>query len=330
MNTLQVWVVRTLLKNTTIILFLLLFVGFGLLAPNFLSLRNLEIIISNASYIGIIAIGMTFVLLTGGIDLSVGSVMYVSAVVVGLLIENYDFSIAAALMVGFLAGLAFGLFNAVVITLLGIPPFIATLVTMIAGRGVGLLLTRSAAVDFPDELTMLSAVRVFGIQLNIFIFALVVLLATVFLTLTASGRRLYAVGNDPEAARKAGINATAITAMTYVVSGGCAALAGFVSISQLGRVNAGFGMGDEFDAIAAAVLGGASLFGGVGTAFPGTVLGTIMIQMIQAGLVFIRVDLYIQPIVMGGIIFFAVFLDSFRRVQLKKLERRNIMRLSDP
>jgi len=94
-------------------------------------------------------------------------------------------------------------------------------------------------------------------------------------------------------------------------------------------VTAGFGTGSEFAAIAAAVLGGASLFGGVGSAFPGTVLGTIMIQMIQAGLIFVNIDLYIQPIVLGGIIFFAVFLDSFRNIQLKKLERRNIMRLSE-
>ena len=329
MNTIHLWLVRAVLKNTTLILFILLFVAFGALSPSFLTLRNFEIILSNASYIGIIAVGMTCVLLTGGIDLSVGAVMYASAVVVGLLIDNADVPIPLALMAGLLVGLAFGLFNALVIAVLGVPPFIATLVTMIGGRGAGLLLTQSAAVDFPDELTLLSSLRIFGIQLNILIFGLVVAAASIFLRFTASGRRLYAVGNDPEAARKAGINAPRIIGMTYVISGACAALAGFVSISQLGRVNAGFGAGNEFDAIAASVLGGASLFGGVGTAFPGTVLGTIMIQMIQAGLVFVRVDLYIQPIVMGGIIFFAVFLDSFRQVQLRKFERRNIMRMSE-
>ena len=328
MNGFRIWMVRTLLKNTTLLLFVLLFIGFGMLAPKFLSPQNFEIILSNASYTGIIAIGMTFVLLTGGIDLSVGSVMYVAAVITGTAINDFNLPTSLALVAGLAVGLAFGLFNAVVITGFGIPPFIATLVTMIAGRGVGLLITKSAAVDFSDDITLLSTLRVGGlVQLNIFIFALVVAAASVFLNYTPSGRRLYAVGNDPDAARKAGLRIARITASTYVVSGLCAALAGIVCISQLGRVNAGFGSGSEFDAIAAAVLGGASLFGGVGSAFPGTVLGTIMIQMIQAGLVFVNIDLYIQPIIMGGTIFFAVFLDSFRSVQLRRLERRNIMRL---
>jgi ribose/xylose/arabinose/galactoside ABC-type transport system permease subunit len=330
MSAMKIWMIRTLLKNTTLIMFVLLFIGFGMLAPKFLNLQNFEIILSNASYAGIIAIGMTFVLLTGGIDLSVGSIMYVSAVVTGLVVNDAGLPVSVGLAAGLLVGLAFGVFNATIITGFGIPPFIATLVTMIAGRGLGLLITKSAAVDFPDEITDLSSLRLGGVlQLNILIFVLVVVIATVFLSFTPSGRRLYAVGNDVDAAHKAGVKTQRIIASTYIVSGLCAALAGFVSISQLGRVTAGFGTGSEFAAIAAAVLGGASLFGGVGTAFPGTVLGTIMIQMIQAGLVFVNVDIYIQPIVLGGIIFFAVFVDSFRNVQLKKLGRRNIMRLSD-
>jgi ribose/xylose/arabinose/galactoside ABC-type transport system permease subunit len=234
-------------------------------------------------------------------------------------------------LVGCLAvGLAFGVFNAIAVTRLGIVPFVATLVTMIAGRGIGLLVTKSVQVDFPDQITLLASVRVFGVlQLNILIYALVVVVASVYLRRTAAGRRLYAVGNDPEAARKAGLSTARITAASYVVCGVCAALGGFVSIAQLGRVPAGFGRGSEFDAIAAAVLGGVSLFGGVGSVFPGAVLGAVMIQMIQAGLVYTRVDLYIQPIVMGGIIFFAVALDAFRNGQLKKLGRRNIMKLGE-
>jgi ribose/xylose/arabinose/galactoside ABC-type transport system permease subunit len=165
------------------------------------------------------------------------------------------------------------------------------------------------------------------IPLHVFIFGLVVLVAAVYLSFTKPGRHLYAVGNDEETAEKAGIKTKPIISISYMISGTLAALGGFVSITQLGRVNANFGSGDEFDAIAAAVLGGASLFGGVGSVFPGTVLGTVMIQMIQAGLIFTRVDLYIQPIIQAGIIFFAVFLDSQRTSQIKKLERRNIMKL---
>lgn len=163
----------------------------------------------------------------------------------------------------------------------------------------------------------------------IFLFALVVLAASLFLRRTQAGRQLYAIGNDPEGGRRAGLNTTRLTAMTYMVCGVCAALGGIVSIAQLGRVNANFGSGNEFDAIAAAVLGGASLFGGVGTVFPGTVLGAIMIQMIQAGLVFTRIDLYLQPIIMAAIIFLAVLVDSVRSSYIKKLQRRNITRKTD-
>jgi ribose transport system permease protein len=331
MTSSQMKLTRGLLRNTTPILFALVFLIFGLLAPRFLTPKNLEIILSNASYIGIIAVGMTFVLLTGGIDLSVGAVMYVSAVVTGLVVNEAGLPAWVGLAACLVVGLAFGAFNAFAVTRIGIVPFVATLVTMIAGRGVGLLITKSVQVDFPESITLLASVRLFGIlQLNILIYALVVLVATVYLRATASGRRLYAVGNDPEAARKAGLRTGRVTASSYLVCGVCAALGGFVSIAQLGRVPAGFGRGSEFDAIAAAVLGGVSLFGGVGSVFPGAVLGAVMIQMIQAGLVYTRVDIYIQPIVMGAIIFFAVFLDSYRNGLLKKLGRRNIMKVIEP
>jgi ribose/xylose/arabinose/galactoside ABC-type transport system permease subunit len=133
------------------------------------------------------------------------------------------------------------------------------------------------------------------------------------------------VGFNVESARKAGINPNRIVFMTYVVSGTCAALGAFVSIAQIGEMNARYGTGEEFNAIAAAVLGGVSLFGGIGTVFPGVVLGTVMLQMIQAGLVFTGVDLYIQPIIKAGIIYVALLFDSFRIGLLEKLNRRNIM-----
>jgi len=318
---------RALLRNTTFILFVVVFVVFGMLARNFLTLGNLQVILSNSSYIGIITVGMTFVLLVGGIDLSVGSIMYLSAVATSLVVNDLGLSPWLGVVACLGVGLVFGAFNAFAVTRLGIVPFIATLVTMIAGRGLGLLVTQSVQLDFPDSITLLATVRVGGVQLNILIYALVVAAAALFLASTPWGRRLYAVGNDPEAARKAGLHVPRIIGSTYVVSGVCAALGGFVSIAQIGRVPASFGRNSEFDAIAAAVLGGVSLFGGVGTVFPGALLGTVMIRVIQAGLVARNVDIYIQPIIMGAIIFFAVLLDALRNLQLKKLGRRNIMKL---
>ncbi|MDY0092884.1 MAG: ABC transporter permease [Candidatus Vecturithrix sp.] len=319
--------IRFILRNTSILLFVLLFVIFGILSPRFFTAKNFENILTSASYIGIIAVGMTFVLLTGGIDLSVGANMYVSGAVLAVLLNTYNLPVSLAFIGCLAVGFAFGCFNAFAITKLQIVPFVVTMGTLTAGRGIGLLITHSYSQDYPPTITSFSVYKLFNlIPLPIVTFAIVVFIAWLFLGHTKTGRQIYAVGNDIEAAKKAGINTLPLIASTYIISGMCAALGGFVSISQLNRMNPNFGSGDEFDAIAAAVLGGASLFGGIGTVFPGTVLGTVMIQMIQAGLVFTQVDLYIQPLVMAAIIFLAVFIDSFRNIQLKKLERRHIMK----
>jgi len=313
------------LRNVPLILFALIFVVFGLLSPRFFQYRNFENIIKQASYIGMVAVGMTFVLLTAGIDLSVGSNMYLSAVVAGLLINRCGAPVWLALVCCLGVGLAFGAFNAVAVAKLRMIPFVVTLGTLVAGRGLALWLTKSKAVPFPDSVIRIGSVRLFGIvPLPIVLFATVVFCAHIFLQRTASGRQMYAVGRDLEAARKAGINADRIRATAYVICGLLAALGGFISVAQLGIVNAGFGEGDEFDAIAAAVLGGTSLFGGRGSVFPGTVLGAVLIQMVTAGLVFTQVDLYLQPLVAAAIIFLAVFLDSLRHKQLARLGRRHI------
>jgi ribose/xylose/arabinose/galactoside ABC-type transport system permease subunit len=141
---------------------------------------------------------------------------------------------------------------------------------------------------------------------------------------TTLGRQIYAVGFNKEAARKAGINTDKSLITAYILCGVFASLGGFISVAQLGNVNAGFGKGDEFDAIAAAVLGGVSLFGGVGKVFPGVVLGAVFIQAVSNSLVTARVDLYLHPLIAAGFIFFAVFIDSLRSTYLAKLSRRNI------
>jgi ribose transport system permease protein len=313
------------LRYTPVILFGLIFLIFGLLSPRFLSYQSLENIVKQASYIGIVAVGMTFVLLTAGIDLSVGSNMYLSAVVAGLLIKHHGLPVTLALVVCLAVGLLFGVVNALAVTKLRILPFVATLGTLWIGRGLGLWLTRSALVEFPESVTRIGAQRLFGaVPLPVAVFLVVVLLAAVLLRWTAFGRQLYAVGNDIEAAKKAGISTDRVRGGAFVICGVLAALGGFISVSQLGIVNAGFGEGREFDAIAAAVLGGTSLFGGVGSVFPGTLLGAVLIQMVTIGLVSAQVDLYLQPLVQAVIIFLAVLLDSIRTRRLAWLGRRHI------
>ena len=313
------------LQNTPTILFVVVFVVFGLLAPRFFALQTFETILKQASYIGIVAIGMTFVILTAGIDLSVGSNMYVSATVAGLVMQDFKAPVWLGLLVCLAVGVIFGGVNAFLITKVKIIPFIATLGTMVAGKGVGLLFSRSIQIPFPDGVLELGSSRLFDlIPLPIVIFVSVAIVAHLVLTMTPIGRQIYAVGNDAEAAKKAGLNVGRVLATVYIVSGLMAALGGFVSVAQQGVVHPGFGEGYEFSAIAATVLGGTSLFGGVGSVLPGTLLGAVLIQMIQTGLIFTKVDIYIQPMITAGIIFLAVLLDAFRNMQLQKMRRRNI------
>lgn len=317
-----------LLKNMSFVLFVSIFVMFGIFFPRFLSYENLENIMGQSAYIGILAVGMTFVLLTAGIDLSVGSIMYLATITAGLLMNRYQIPVWLALLASVLVGAMFGAFNAFLITKLKIIPFIVTLGTMVAGRGIGLLITRSRGVMYEDEFTDLSTYQVLSIiPLPIFVFGCVIVVAFIFLTKTQTGRQIYAVGADIDGAKKAGLRTNRMLAYTYILCGICAALAGFVASTQFGIITAGFGSGDEFDAIAASVLGGTSLFGGVGGVFPGTLLGTVLIQMVQAGLVFSKIDLYLQPMIMALIIFFAVFLDGLRNIIIKRMQRRNIMSL---
>jgi ribose/xylose/arabinose/galactoside ABC-type transport system permease subunit len=313
------------LNHTPVLLFALLFLVFGLVAPESLRYQSVENAFKQASYIGIIAVGMAFVLLTGGIDLSVGSNMYVSAVIAGLAMQRYAIGPWPALLLCLGIGATFGAVNAIAVAKLGIMPFVVTLAMMVSGRGIGLMFSKSRAVNFPNSVTGLGASELFGrIPYPIVVFAAVVCCAWLLLHRTSLGRQIYAVGHDKEAARKAGINTDRVLAAAYVFCGVFAALGGFVSVAQLGNVNAGFGKGDEFDAIAAAVLGGVSLFGGTGRVFPGVVLGAVFIQAVSVGLVSARVDLYLHPLITAAVIFAAVLVDSLRNVYLAKLSRRHI------
>lgn len=231
-------------------------------------------------------------------------------------------SVIVCLLIGFI----YGAINSFLVVRLKIVPFIATLGTMTAGRGLALILTGSASVSLPKAMISgFGSGKLLGlIPYPVIVLFAVIIMVSVFLKSVPTGRRIYAVGNDPESANKAGINVGRITTFVYISCGVLAALAGLVSAAQIGNINAGFGAGYEFNAIAASVLGGTSMTGGIGTVIPGVIIGTLIMQMIQAGLVYMQVDLYIQPIVNAFIILLAVFLDSVRTGFIKKLDSRNI------
>jgi ribose transport system permease protein len=313
--------VLLLLQNTPAILFLVLVVAFSLLSSRFMTVTTALNILTQSSHIVIMAIGMTFVLLVAGVDLSVGSNMYVAAIVLGLYLK--DAPLAIALPAVLLAGLAFGVINAILITWLRITAFIATLAMLFVGRGICLFLSDTKMIFMGRTITTLGRAALLGIPLAIWIFVGVFAIAWVVLRQTPFGRQIYAVGADPDAAAKAGINVRRILFSVYCICGVCAALGGFVSLTQVAAASASFGLNKEFPVIAAAVLGGTSLFGGRG-GVGGAVFGAVLIQTVETGLTMINADPYIYPLVVSTIIFVAVLVDSLRTEFLERLERRQI------
>lgn len=315
---------KGVLEQATVVLFVIIVVVFSLLSPQFFTWDNLVNLLVQASSLAIIASGITFVLLTAGIDLSVGSVMFVAGVISGKLVVGGS-PIWLAVIAVIITGLAFGLLNALFIGRFKVVPFIATLATLYMGRGFGLYLSDTRAINLPETFLQIGSARIFGIPFPILMMAMLVLVSHLILSRTAWGRQLYAVGHSREKARKAGLPVDKLLLSVYLISGLYAAIGGLVALAQLGAVSPSFGSQAEFTAIAAAVLGGTSLFGGRGKIFPGTLIGAVTIQALQSGLVIVNADPYFYPLITGGVIFMIVFIDSLRnREQLKRRRRRTL------
>lgn len=315
---------RTLLavlRIAPLLLFAVIFVAFGLTSDRFLTVVNLRNIVAQASHTAIMAIGMTFTLLVRGVDLSVGSAMYLGAVVLGLYLRDLPLALSVPLLM--LLGCAFGAMNAAFITRLRIAPFIVTLSALFIGRGLALWLSNTKDVYQADMVLRLGRTSGFGVPWAIWFLAAVLIVTWLVLTQTPYGRQIYAVGADPEAAEKAGIRVRPIVFSVYCVSGVCATIGGLVSVSQVGSASATFGYQEEFPVIAAAVLGGTSLFGGRGGVL-GSVFGAILVQTTENGLVMLNANPYLYPLIVAAIIFLAALLDGRRTVLVERLERRTI------
>jgi len=312
-----------LLNNAPLVLFAIALIVFSILSPRFLTGDNLLNILLQSSSTIIVATGMTFVLLTAGVDLSVGAAMFVGAAICGkLVLGGQSVALSLSIMLGL--GVVFGAINAFFITRLRIVAFIVTLATLFIGRGLALRFTETRAMNLPDAFLQLGSARFIGIPMPVFLAGAVVLVAQVILSRTPFGRQLYALGHDAEAARKAGVHVRRLTASVYLISGFCAALGGIITLTQLGAVGPRFGENYEFKAIAAAVLGGTSLFGGRGKVFPGTVLGAVLIQSVENCLVLLNANPYLYPMVTSVVIFIAVLVDVIRSRALDHFGRRRI------
>ncbi|HUC44304.1 MAG TPA: ABC transporter permease [Candidatus Sulfotelmatobacter sp.] len=283
----------------------------ALLSPHFFTTENLLNVSLQASITAIIAVGMTFVILTGGIDLSVGSVVAVAGIATTSALQSgrsYAASLAAGIGVGVLSGAAAG----ALVSVLRIAPFIVTLALMTVWRGLAFVTTEGRPVwSLPAGFASLGGARLAGVPLPSILMLLVFAAAHVALRHTRWGRHLYAVGGNPEAARLAGIRVRRVIASAYVLCGALAAAGGILLASRMnsGQPNAGLML--ELDVIAAVVVGGTSLAGGRGSVL-GTFLGTMLIAILRNGLNLLNVNSYIQQVVVGAVILMAVLLDHLR------------------
>lgn len=300
-----------LLDFAPLLLFATVLAFFGTQSGKFLEPRNLVNIVVQASSTGLVAVGMTFVLLTAGVDLSVGAIMFVAAAVGGkMALAGWPLPLALLVMAG--VALVFSAFNAFFVTRVRVAAFIVTLATLFIGRGLGLRITETRAMNLPDSFLQLGSARLLSVPLPAWLFAAALIVAHLVLTRTPFGRQVFAVGHDMGMSKKAGVRTGTILTAVYLISGLCAAVGAMVTLGQLGAVSPKFGEGKEFAAIAAAVLGGTSLFGGRGSVLPGTLLGALLIQTIENGLVVVNANPYLYPMVTSAVIFAAVLLESLR------------------
>ncbi|AMO99309.1 branched-chain amino acid transport system / permease component family protein [Collimonas arenae] len=292
---------------------LLLILGFSLLSQNFFTLQNLSIVTQQASVNIVLAAGMTFVILTAGIDLSVGAILAASAVVAMLASMSPQYG-----MLGIAAGLGFGLLlglvNGVLIAFMRLPPFIVTLGALTAMRGLARLLADDKTVFNPElPFAFIGNDSILGVPWLVIIALLVVALAWFILRRTVIGVQIYAVGGNAEAARLSGIKVWKVLLFVYAVSGLLAGLGAVMTASRLSAANGlQLGQSYELDAIAAVILGGTSFTGGVGS-IVGTLIGALIIAVLTNGLVLLGVSDIWQYIIKGIVIIGAVALDRYRQ-----------------
>nr|WP_264600375.1 ABC transporter permease [Rhodobium gokarnense] len=281
---------------------------------SFFTVRNLLNVLDQITVLGIMAVGMTFVILIGGIDLAVGSVLALGMMVMGYLSNYMGVPLPLAIVCALFVAAFTGVISGVLITGFGVPAFVATLAMMSMARGVANMITDGQQiVGFPAWFNLMAIIRHGGfLTVTVGLMMVVFLLGWLFLRFTTGGRSLYAIGGNAEVARLAGINVKLATIGVYVISGLLAGLAGVVLAARLDSVQPSSGFTYELDTIAAVVIGGTSLSGGTG-GIAGTVVGVLIIGVLRNGLNLLGVSPFTQQVVIGVVIALAVAAEAFRK-----------------
>lgn len=292
---------------------LLLCVIMSLSSPYFLSLTNLMNVLRQSTLIGIVAAGMTMVIITGGIDLSVGSVLSLASCLTAGMIINQGWNVWLSVAAGILIGAAFGLINGLLITVIPLPPFIATLGIMGVARGLAFVYTNGAPIyTFPKSFRYLGLGMIGPVPFPVILMALIYVIFYVLLKRTKLGRYTYAIGGNEEAAVLSGIPVGKYKIIVYSLTGALAALAGMILAARLDAATSVAGDGFELDVIAAVVIGGTSLSGGQGGVI-GSLIGALIMGVVRNGLNLLLVSSHWQRVILGLIILVAVTVDVLRK-----------------
>ncbi|MGW7480868.1 ABC transporter permease [Nonomuraea muscovyensis] len=304
---------RSLLaENGSLAALVVLIVALSLMSGDFLTVTNLLNVGVQAAVTAILAFGSTFVIITGGIDLSVGAVAALSAMVLAWTAADTGLPWPVATVVALAVGVVCGLVNAVLIAYGKLPPFIATLAMLGVARGLALVVSQGSPIEMPEQVSHLGDTIGGYLPVPVLVMALMGVIAAVVLNRTYTGRAMYAIGGNEEAARLSGIAVGRQKLITYALSGVFAAVAGIVLASRLASAQPQAAAGYELDAIAAVVIGGASLSGGKGRAL-GTLVGALILAVLRNGLNLLSVSAFWQQVVIGVVIALAVLLDTLRR-----------------
>ncbi|CUP81647.1 ribose ABC transporter [Clostridium baratii] len=299
-------------KYKSLIGLVLLCVIISFVTPKFLSVANITNVFTQVSVNAIISVGMTFVILTGGIDLSVGSTLAISGALSASIVKSTG-SITLAIIGAAICGIIIGFINGILIAKGKLQAFIATLATMTIFRGVTLVYTDGTPISkLSDAFSKIGNAKLWFIPVPVIITVIIAAIGIFVLSQTKFGRYLYALGGNEESAKLSGINTDKIKMMTYVVSGFVSAIAGVIITSRIGSASPNAGTGFELDAIAAVVIGGTSLAGGEGK-ISGTIVGALIIGVLNNGLNLMNVSPFYQSIVKGLVILIAVLLDKKSR-----------------
>jgi ribose transport system permease protein len=320
------FLLEALAKFLPFVAVIVLFIVFSITARNFFSMRTVLTLALQTSTITLMGIGVTFTIITGGIDLSIGSVVALAGTI-AVMAAIAGVPIWLSMVIGLFVGVTCGLLNGLMITKWKLPPFIATLGMMMVARGVGLTITNANAMPAPEGFGELGNGTIFGtgpqfpgISFPVLIMIAVALTFHFILKKTLIGRYIYAVGSNEEAARLSGIKVHWVKITAYIISGLLAALVGVILASRMTTSQPNSAIGYEMNAIAAAVIGGTSLMGGVGTV-GGTVIGSFIIGILTVGLTMQGANYFMQQIVIGLVVIGAVAFDQFKGHEFKGLKK---------